>query len=707
MPKDIKNILIVALLMLLAVPVAAQQQQALEAKFPAAVNAIPHISKFPLLATLLSMDDSWQETPASLKEVLFPKELQLVQGSAAYPLLYAVQKGSQWQGLPVFDQLAYELEYYVFDPARPKIILHIGRPVRYDMQHGRVEALAAAEKGKDQFPFLDDSIRAPLFSAVTRVVEALESYGATKLPFHHPATHQYRLPGGTLLTYSDFSGSANGSVYIQLTLEPEEPIASMLDEHIPAFPGADGYSSFTPGGRGGKVYVVNTLEDYLPEDRPGREEGLLGQPSAYARTLGEGRWVPYVDALGKEHSEEGKPRLPGYPMIPKEALIPGSLRAAVEAKGPRVIVFAVSGTIELKAPLVIKNPYVTIAANTAPGSGVQLRNWGVDIQTHDVVLRYLRIRVGETKGPGAQRRVLGDQTHGLDIRGMNVMVDHCEVAYANDQILNFYGAHARLASTVQWSYIYGAPTQSTHEKGNHSMAAAANGWGWVSFHHNLIAHCERRNIRAEMLSLDYRNNVLYNYGGAGYGSPNDYIRLNYIGNVQKEGPDSPRLKAWKWGFQSESRFAQFYAENNNMPARSLADVKVLSETLMPVPFASFPLTTHTPQEAYELVLTKGGANLPVRDKITQYVARTVREGTGAVPATPDSWPNSGFATYPSAAPLPDMDGDGMPDSWEIQYRLEPENPLDAAGDKDKDGYTNIEEYINSTNPIQFVNYIPR
>ena len=121
---------------------------------------------------------------------------------------------------------------------------------------------------------------------------------------------------------------------------------------------------------------------------------------------------------------------------PAEKPIPGSLREAVEAEGPRIVLFAVSGTIELKAPLNIRNPYITIVGHTAPGEGVQIRNWWISISTHDVVMRYLRVRVGDIKGPGKMPRVLGDQTQAIEFTGMNLIIDHCEFAYANDQLVN-------------------------------------------------------------------------------------------------------------------------------------------------------------------------------------------------------------------------------------------------------------------------------
>ena len=259
--------------------------------------------------------------------------------------------------------------------------------------------------------------------------------------------------GITKLTFSDFSGTGRGSVYLQIDLEPASALALPEHARLPAFPGAEGFGALTPGGRGGKVYLVTTLEDYLPERRDARKENTLGE---------EGR-------DGKRHV------LPGYPEIPAEKLIPGSFREAVDASGPRVVLFAVSGTIELKAQLKIRGPYITIAGNTAPGEGVQIRNWGIEIQTHDVVLRYLRVRVGDIKGPGKMPRVLGDQTHALDMSGLNIVVDHCEFGYANDQLVNIDAQRTpaiRAAVTFQWNYVYGGLTNSVHEGGNHSHSYA-------------------------------------------------------------------------------------------------------------------------------------------------------------------------------------------------------------------------------------------
>jgi len=347
--------LVLCLLVLATLPsVSAEPDLAL--KFPEAKAALPFIQQFPTLAKLLTLDDPWKLPPSELAAKLFPADVKLVQGSAAYPLLFDGQRSTNWPGLPVWNHVAYETEYYVFDPARPVIRLHIGRPLDGGIHY---TDYSLSDETKALFPSLEESVRKEIADNIRQLVAALKPYGAKEVPFRHPRIHTYDLPSGTKLTFSDFSGTGRGSAYLQIDLEPTIPAPAHAC--LPAFPGAEGFGSLTPGGRGGKVYVVTTLEDYLSERRDGRPDKALGE---------EGR--------------DGKRRvLPGYPHIPAEKLIPGSFREAVEATGPRIIVFGVSGTIDLKSQLKIRNPYITIAANTAPGEGVQIRNWGIEIQTHD------------------------------------------------------------------------------------------------------------------------------------------------------------------------------------------------------------------------------------------------------------------------------------------------------------------------------------
>jgi hypothetical protein len=650
-------------------------------KFPKATAALPFIERFPSLAKLLALDDPWKLPPRELVARLFPAEVKLVQGSEEYPLLFVGQRSAQWAGLPVWDQVAYETEFYVFDPARPAIRLHFGRPLDAGLQ--LIDYSQSAE-AKALFPPMADSVRADFVENVRKLMDGLRPYGARELPFKHPRIRAYALPGDTRLTVSDFTGTGRGSVYLQIDLEPSKSMVSPERSRLPAFPGAQGFGSLTPGGRGGKVYLVTTLEDYLSERRDGRKEKTLGE---------EGR--------------DGKARiLPAYPDILAEKVIRGSLREAIEARGPRIVMFAVSGTIELKSQLKICNPYITIAGNTAPGEGVQLRNWGIEIQTHDVVLRYLRLRVGDIKGPGNNPRVLGDQTHALDVSGLNVVVDHCEFAYANDQLVNVYAQRTpatRAAVTFQWNYVYGGLTNSVHEGGNHSHAFALGGWGYGSFHHNLTAFALGRNPRISGLRVDWRNNVLHYFWDSGYGdSTDDFLKLNYIGNVVQRGQ---RRQAF---FDSRHTNGQFYAADNLLrkvrpkgPARVL---DVPSECLMDKPFESPFVETQPPLQAYDDVLRSGGASLPARDLITTFVADSVRRDTGKVPGKTDDWPSAGYPVYRSIDLPADSDQDGMPDEWESRHALNPRDASDASKDQDRDGYTSIEEYINGTVPTQFVDY---
>lgn len=651
---------------------------------------------FPFLTKLLSTDNPWEKEPAQLTALLFERTPELKQGSETYPLLYVDQRDLRKDSFPgekVFNHLSYETEYYCFDKVHPVIKLHIGRPLMHSQQHGRVEAVARSRYTTPRYPFIPAEEIPLLLEKLDSIVVRLAHLGAEKLESDHYLVSRYALPNGVNMTVTNLSGSTNGSSYVEIMLIPTNPVKKFEGTQTLAFPEAEGFGRYAIGGRGGKVYVVTSLEDYLPNGRRGRPEGRYGQASGFAKTLGPGNWKPYVDALGKEHPDAGVPLLPAFPALPSEPVIPGTLREAIEAEGPRYIVFAVSGDIELKSDLVISNPYVTIAGQTAPGEGIQIKNFGLKINAHDVIVRHLRIRVGENKGPGDTPRTLGEQTHALDIYAMNVIVDHCEMAYANDQTFNFYGDRNRLASTVQWSYIYGAPSKSTHEKGNHSMSMAANGWGFVSFHHNLIAHGERRNPRLDMLTFDYRNNVLYNYKGAGYGSDNDYLRLNYVGSTVKPGPDTGRSSGAAFG--EKTLYGQWYGTGNDLPDSPdfvlfNVDKRVIKEN--PHPFA--PVTTHTAKEAYQLVLQEGGVTKPVRDMITSYVSQTVEAGTGKIPETPASWPNGGFASYPAVLPSADANKNGIPDDWEVKrgFKLDSFN---ATGRDMTPQYDNIEVYINS------------
>jgi len=657
-----------ASLFLFALNGAAAERTVLGEKFPEAGETLALIEGFPLLKNLLELNDPWQGDPIEMKDRIFPRKMEMGMGTEEHPLLFVYPYQADKPGMKVWDRYSCETDYYVFDSTRPVIVMHLGRPpccrVYVDVPFG-----APA------------SMREEITDRIGKVVEGLKPYGARTLPFEHPRIRKYLLPGGTQMIFSDFSGctSAGGETYMQIQFEPAEP--RKVPTPLPAFPGAEGYGAFSRGGRGGKVYIVSTLEDYLPQERPGREEGTIGQ-------------------------NPDKP-LPGYPAIPKEDPIPGSLREAVEAEGPRIVLFGVSGTIALKAPLKVRNPYLTLVGHTAPGAGVQIRNWWIDIYTHDVILRYLRVRVGDIKGPDDTPRVLGDQTQVLDFTGMNLIADHCEFAYANDQIINIRAHHpayagmfphktVRVATTFQWNYVYGGLARSTHEKGHHSMTAIFHGYGYLSFHHNMISHSTRRNPRLTAIATDWRNNTLYEYWNTGYGSQPDFVKFNYVGNVLKRGRQ--RFASTSEGSVS----AHFFGRDNIGTGEQLFIAP--REAILDEPWNAMPVRTDAPEVAYEKVLKNGGVDLPVRDVITRYVGDNARNNKGHTPGTTDDWPHGGYAAYEPAEPQRDADTDGMPDWWEKEHGLDPNDASDNAEDRDKDGYTSVEEYINDTDPTEFIDY---
>ncbi|MGB4163259.1 MAG: pectate lyase, partial [Bacillota bacterium] len=190
---------------------------------------------------------------------------------------------------------------------------------------------------------------------------------------------------------------------------------------VPAFPGAEGFGMWTVGGRGGKVYVVTNLSDSGP----------------------------------------------------------GSLREAVEASGPRIVVFAVSGTIHLKSRLTITNPYITIAGQTAPGDGITIADYDVVIRADEVILRHVRIRLGDRTRQEADA---------LWIDGAkNVIVDHVSTSWSVDECLS---VSASDNVTVQWCFITESLLHSFHSKGAHGYGSLVRGefGSKYSFHHNLWAH---------------------------------------------------------------------------------------------------------------------------------------------------------------------------------------------------------------------------
>ena len=443
--------------------------------------------------------------------------------------------------------------------------------------------------------------------------------------------------------------------------------SEMPAKDIPAFPGAEGHGMYTIGGRGGMVIKVTNLND-----------------------SGE-----------------------------------GSLRAAVEADGPRIVVFEVSGTIALESRLRIRNGHLTIAGQTAPGDGICLKNYEVYLDaTEEVIIRYLRFRMGDEARQQAD--AIGGQ------KNRDVIIDHCSMSWSTDECASFY---ANENFTMQWCLIGESLRNSVHKSGKHGYGGV---WGGkkASFHHNLLAHHDGRNPRlgefasAYALSdiVDIRNNVIYNWQGSScYGG--EGMNVNMVSNYYKAGPATTRhperivaiwnrIETWDplynvWGkfyidgnvlTESERATNDNWAYGVQFDSKwiHLSDVE-RKGLRRESPVETGMVTTHAAEEAYEKVLQFAGASLK-RDSVDQRILHDVATGTATCMDGGNGSTNGFIDTQEAVGGWPDLksqpapvdtDDDGMPDEWEVANGLDPRDPSDGREDANHDGYTHIEEYLNS------------
>jgi len=418
---------------------------------------------------------------------------------------------------------------------------------------------------------------------------------------------------------------------------------------------------------------------------------------------------------------------------------PGSLRAALQTQGPRIIVFRVAGIIQLASNLDIDHPDVTIAGQSAPGDGICLANHSLNINTHNVILRHLRVRRGRPEG-GQGSDNIGGNPEG------QVIVDHCTTSWGMDENLSLYrhmkampdGSRAKLPVvnlTIQWCISSEALNASNH--------AFGGTWGGqdATFHHNLFACNTGRNPSIGMGGeFDYRNNVIFNWRHRSMDGGDETSLMNVINNYYKPGPAtnanmrsviarieerdtySPgrRWEAGQWYSPMGKRPGKWYVAGNfvegfpEVTADNWKGMRAMSRAAAPgaarvhTPFEAWPVQQETAQAAFESVVARAGATLPRRDAVDKRVTRMVRTGkvtpgNGIIndPQEVGGYPNYRFA--PEDVPV-DTDHDGMPDAWETQHDLNPNQADDGPSDADGDGYTNVEEYLNGTNPREKINY---
>ena len=434
-----------------------------------------------------------------------------------------------------------------------------------------------------------------------------------------------------------------------------------------AFPTAEGYGKYAKGGRGGDIYEVTNLKD-----------------------SGE-----------------------------------GSLRAAVEASGPRTVVFRVSGNIELESPIKIGNPYITIVGQTAPGDGICLKNHPLSINADHVIVRYIRVRPGDVSGKDYDAVSSRYTKH--------IILDHISASWSIDETMSVYHCDS---ITVQWSIISESLYKSHHEKGHHGYGGI---WGsnHSTYHHNLLAHHSSRNPR--MASgcgyTDYRNNVIYNwgynslYGGEKQQVGNDklnFAEFNIVSNYYKPGPATrPGEVSYRIAnpsYRSETDYGKCYIADNVVQGND--DVSAdnwdggvqtaisFEKIKLDKPWPSMPINQQTAAEAYKVVLDNAGAVLPKRDAIDTRILEEVRGGYATFEGESykkehevadstkicgiiDTQNDVGGWPLLKSAPAPtDTDHDGMPDYWEDKNKLDKENP-DDRNTIASDGYTMLEKYLNS------------
>ena len=438
-------------------------------------------------------------------------------------------------------------------------------------------------------------------------------------------------------------------------------ISLSASAQTPAFPGAEGAGMFTTGGRGGKVLYVTSLEDN--------------------------------DSVG-------------------------TLRWAIRKKGPRTILFNVSGIIQLKSPLFINNGDVTIAGQSAPGDGICISNHETIISADNVIVRYLRFRLGD----GAKEAI--DAFSGKSQK--NIIIDHCSMSWSVDECSSFYDNEN---FTMQWCLIAESLRNSAHVKGEHGYGGI---WGGknVTFHHNLLVSHDSRNPRfcgsrysnqSELEKVDFRNNVIYNWG-----ANNAYAAeggsYNLVNNYYKPGPASKTNKYFINPYADDGKnhqpagiFGRFYLKGNVMEGNraitknNVSGVKMgsnfaefapnvtLNELISNTEFSIPKPKTQSAKKAYQSVLKSAGCSL-VRDVLDMRYVNETRTGTftfkgskGSSNGLIDSQNDvGGWPVYYSLPAPPDTDGDGIPDGW-----LEKRYPGKKSTDLNKNGYTYLEVYLNS------------
>lgn len=498
-----------------------------------------------------------------------------------------------------------------------------------------------------------------------------------------PSSGQLTVNAGGTISYlpnEDFTGTdsftytatdgllSSAAATVTVVVTPPEPLS------LPAFPGAEGFGTETIGGRGGVVIKVTNTND----------SGA------------------------------------------------GSLRDALEnVSGPRIVVFDTGGLITLSESIRITDPYVTIAGQTAPGDGIAIRSAPLVVATHDVIIRNLRFRVGDLADGSdpTSRDGITISTSGGNSDVYNVVVDHSSVAWGVDENVSTWSSSNNgfitHDVTIQRSITGEALNDSIHvDEGTsgtapHSMGALLGRDGYnISFHHNLLAHNHDRNPRISgIIGAEVVNNVIYNWGDGPAKISGDENVVHVINNYFKPGQDSAErdiqlssgsIDPGTRLYVSGNYVDPVPGETRTLDSNEARDTDSENDVVVryapgwsdPVPpsfraltpqFTSPLATVDSALVAYSNVLADVGATLPFHDSVDARLLSEVQNRTGGIIDSQNE--RGGWQLYELGTPLPDSDGDGMPDTWEADNGTDP-TVDDSAFDINDDGYSNIENYIN-------------
>ncbi len=424
------------------------------------------------------------------------------------------------------------------------------------------------------------------------------------------------------------------SLVLSLATGPESGFA------LPVFPGACGCGSDTAAGRGGTIIRVTTLSDSGP----------------------------------------------------------GSLRAALEVSGPRIVIFEISGTIVLAEDIDMRHPYVTVAGQTAPAPGITIRGAAIRIVTHDVLIQHLRFRTGDRSGgpPYDNRDALGVESQAAsgDEEAFNVVIDHCSFSWGVDENVAFFWPEVH-DITISNSIMSEALNSPLHPKGPyHSMGLlVGDGINDVTIAYNLFASNRNRNPRLKGGTTSaVINNLMYNSGGPNvhigdYEGTGGAIFASVVGNLAIPGPDSPNTADYTVLLDDENIAgtktmlnSRVYVSDNACEAGgNCVENRVGSGAILvgsPPSQAPLPVgcEIYPSGQVMNRVLSQAGARPGDWDPVDLRVLSDVSTRGGRLISSQDDvggWPN-----------LPVV-------------RRELTLPSDPHGDSDGDGYTNVEEWIHS------------